>query len=237
MTTLLALLILGANASAQRSMTVEDQTIAGIVLQVVAGGINDALPKLRRVAGGSAGNVDWPVLDVPALRIDGEPRAGWRAWGEAVCRIAGYATDLRDDGSIGYAYLVQLRGMDVTTSTTVLDGYVWKTISTGWIERVEITRRITREIPIHVVIVITATERGTETYLVGTATGYADTRDFRCRLVRRIAEQRAATELRIGLADALRRIQDGGTRLYLAGDTREVIAILRSAVKIGRAVR
>jgi hypothetical protein len=56
-------------------------------------------------------------------------------------------------------------------------------------------------------------------------------------LVRRIAERRAADELRDGLEDALERIQAGGTELYLSGDAGRVVEILRSAVRIGRAVR
>jgi hypothetical protein len=125
----------------------------------------------------------------------------------------------------------------VTTSTAVQDGYVCKTISTGWVEKVQIGR-LTRRIPIHVSVSIRADEAGNgATRIVGTATGYADTSDFRCRLVRAYAERTAASDLREGLEQALLRIQRGGTELYLAGDTGEVILILRSAVQIGRAVR
>ena len=124
------------------------------------------------------------------------------------------------------------------TFTAVQDGYVCKTISTGWVERVPITKRITREIPIHVVLSIEAYHLpGGATEIVGQGVGYADCSDFRCGLVRRIAKQRAADELRDGLADALERIQEGGARLYLSGDTGRVVEILRAAVKIGRAVR
>jgi hypothetical protein len=107
------------------------------------------------------------------------------------------------------------------------------TTSTGWTERIKITERLTREIPIHVRVFIMAkeSEHGT-THISGVATGYADTRDFDCRLVRRIAEQRAADELDSGLADALERIQTGGTELYQHGAS-DVLTIVRASINIG----
>ena len=247
---LAVILLLSASGSATRSMTVDD-SIAGIVLQAVTGGVRDVvLPVLRRgtIDGsrGMFGDVrslhgrQWrelPIREV-ALRIDGEPRTGWRAWGEAAIRVAAYAADWMEAGNVEYAYRVHIRDYRVSRHTEISDGRVILTTSTGWVETVQINR-LTRRIPIHVRIVISARDSGMGvTEITGRATGMADTSEFHCRFVHsRIAEPRAEKELREGLADTLERIEQGGTELYLAGDTGEVIEILRSAVRIGRAVR
>ena len=66
--------------------------------------------------------------------------------------------------------------------------------------------------------------------------GHADLRAFRCGIVRRIAEQRAADELDAGLADALATIQRGVEGFYAAGAS-DVLMVLHEAVKIGKRVR
>jgi hypothetical protein len=100
------------------------------------------------------------------------------------------------------------------------------------VEHVKVGRSIKR-IPIHVQISINAVEHAEKTSLTGTARGTADTSDFQCGLVRRIAEQRAGAELREGLRRALWTIQDGGTELYRLGAS-DVLSIVRASIDIGR---
>ena len=116
--------------------------------------------------------------------------------------------------------------------TEVRDGRVVKTINASWIERVPITKRLTREVPINVTIVIDATERDSSTLLAGTAYGNASLSAFDCRIVRRIAEKRAAAELREGLAAALLGIERGGTGFYRAGAS-DALTIVRASIDIG----
>jgi hypothetical protein len=233
-----AILILGASGSATRSMEVEGESIGGIVLQVAIGGVKDVLGSIER-RDGTRREISVAELTkrLPRdywLRIDGQPRTGWKSWCEAVVRVGAYVTDCRRDGSVGYGYRLRIRGFDdVTTSTEIRDGRVVKTFNASWTERIKIGR-LTREIPIHVQISIRADETDLQsTRLVGTATGTADTRDFDCRLVRRFADKRAADELDSGLADALERIQTGGTELYQHGAS-DVLTIVRDAIRIGR---
>jgi hypothetical protein len=99
------------------------------------------------------------------------------------------------------------------------------------VEQVKVGRT-TKRIPIYVTITIRATETDGATRIVGIGRGTADTSDFACGLVRRIAEKRAADELRTGLADALLRIQEGGERYY-AGGASYVLSIVQSSIDIG----
>ena len=217
-------------------MAVENQTIGGIVLQCVAGAVSDGLGRRDRSEALDYGS----VLRSATLRIDGQPRTGWRAWAEAGWRVVGYAlhrrvaghvSDSAYAGSVAYDYRLRIRGYDIRRSTEIADGHVLLTTSTGWTERVKIGR-LTREIPIHVEIRIEATETGHRTYLVGVAAGRADTSDFRCRVVNRFADKRASDELNSGLAEALLRIQTGGERYY-AGGASDVLTIVRASIRIG----
>jgi hypothetical protein len=212
MNVIAAILILGASGHAERSMVVEDQQIAGIVARVIGGALGD----VPSVQGPKLDNV---LARLPAvtLTIDGEPRTGWKSWVEAVCRTAGYAADWKLDGSIEYDYRLRLRGYNVRRATVIENGSVLLTTDAWWTEVVPVGRS-TRRIPIHVTIRITATENGVSTLLVGSATGRADTTDFRCGLVRRIAERQAAEALRVGLAKALFSVESRGREWYFASD-------------------
>jgi hypothetical protein len=106
---------------------------------------------------------------------------------------------------------------------------VVKRIDAWWTESVPVGRS-TRRIPIHVRITIDATEGNRATLLVGTATGTADTRDFRCGFVRRIAERQAERALADGLAKCLRDIERGGRGYYAGGA--EMTDVL-DGIKIG----
>jgi hypothetical protein len=230
MNILAAILILSASGSAQRSMEVEQQ-ISGIILRVGVGGAQDALPKLLESVGTSGRTTNWTVLDMPTLCIDNQPRTGWKSWVEAVCRTAGYAADWKHDGSIGYEYRLRIRGYDVRRSTRIENGRVVLTTDAWWTEVVTVGRSV-RRIPIHVRIRIDATEVACGTTLVGYASGEADTSDFRCGLVRRLAERQAAATLDRELGELLRVAESGGVRLYHGAD--QVTGLLDG---IGEAMR
>lgn len=211
----------GATGSAQRSMVVE-QEISGIVARVIGGSIGDVLASTSDSVGEKRG-WDLPrrakeaISDV-ALTIDGQPRTGWRAWAAAGYRVGSYVADCRDSGSVGYSYRLRVRGYVVRRETIIEDGSVLLTTDAWWVERVPVGRS-TRRLPIHVSIVIRATENsgsvyGTKTLLVGTAIGTAATNGFRCSIVRRIAERQAAETLDRELAAALRTLQQRGTDWY-----------------------
>lgn len=239
-----AILILGATGSAERRLETE-QEIAGIVVRVVIGAIGDVFNS--KTSGLRPGGL-LRMGQAPTLTIDGQHRTGWRALGEAVLRVARYAANgtgevdgrghrgtgevERISGSVGYAYRLRIRGYDVRRATRIENGYVLLTTDAWWTEVVPVGR-LTRRVPIHVVIVITATEHADgSTLLVGTATGTADTSDFSCGIVRRIAERKAAATLNSGLAAALASIQRKGTDWYHGAD--EYTAILDN---IGNGVR
>jgi hypothetical protein len=311
MTTLYAaILILSVSGSATRSLETTD-SIAGIVGQVVIGGVKDVLGRRRdsstgldygsvlrsmslhidghprtgifawtvlwiagyiadradkfdgradsgigeiqRVFGGlsnvigrftAVGNSETAKSDTaknfgrvlremePTLRIDGQERTGILAWLVAVNRVASYALDREHGGCVAYGYRLSVRGYDVRRHTEICDGRVILTTSTGWVERIRITDRITREVPIHATITITARESTSSTRIVGSALATANLSEFRCGLVRRFADKRAAAELDSGLADALLRIERGGTTLYQHGAS-DVLSIVRDAIRIG----
>ena len=106
------------------------------------------------------------------------------------------------------------------------------TTSIGWVETVKVGRG-TKRIPINVSIFIRATESNGATRITGVARGTADTSDFDCGIVRRIAESKATSQFATGLPEALKRIQRGGTELYAAGAS-DVLTIVRDAIRIGR---
>jgi hypothetical protein len=139
-------------------------------------------------------------------------------------------------GCVKYTYRLHVRGCNVRRETRISDGEILLTTDVSWVEVVPVGRS-TREVPINVSIIIRATERGAQTYLLGTARGYADTRDFRCSIVRSIAERRAAEELQTGLAAVLLGIEIGGRRYYsgaMSTDAAEIVAAVRAAIRIGR---
>jgi hypothetical protein len=233
-----AILLFSASGSASRTAEYE-QSIGGIVLQCIAGAISDGMD-------GRTHGSDWSLARINAaveaadirLRIDGQPRTGWRAWAEAVWRVVGYVGDRQHAGSVGYEYRVRLSGFDdVTTSTEIRDGRVVKIVNASWVEVVKIGR-LTRRIPIHVSIEIRATESSDGvTRLVGTATGRADMRDFDCGLVRRFADKRASDELREGLDTALSTIQREGVAFYRGADAiAPVVERIRAGFDLGRIV-
>jgi hypothetical protein len=226
-----------ASGSAVRTMETE-QTILRIVAQCM---------------GGLASDVGFSKIDVrpdwlrrgktaladarPMLRIDGQPRTGFFAWLAAANQVAGYALDTRHVGSVELAYRVTARGYNIDTTTAVRDGFVRKTFSTDWTEVVPITKRLTREIPIHAQIRITADEHGETTSIRGTAYGDANTAAFKCGAVRRFADVRAAGELDAGLARALREIETKGRGFYGSGaDIANVLDAMRAGIQLGQRI-
>jgi hypothetical protein len=246
-----AILMLGASVSVQREIETND-TIAGIVAQVLWGAVEDAVSEttrpdgLRRLLAGAT---------FTRLEIDGQPRTGFFAWAAAVNRVAGYAIDARTVGRVEYSYTLQVRAYTVRRYTEIRDGLVTLTTSTAWTETVPITKRITREIPIHVTITITARESGaiartvgaarsqpdvsaSATTIQGRATGTADTRDFRCGLVRSIAARTASSELRDGLGRVLLAAEKAGRGLHASGyDIAPILDGLRAGFELGRGLR
>lgn len=239
MSILAAILLLSASGHAERSMET-DASIGRIVAQCAKGAFDDLATKdtmrrLREAIGSSGGQRAWPV---PTLRIDGEPRAGLQAWGQAAWRVGGYVADVRTAGSVDIACRLRLGRRTVVTSTAVSDGRVVKVIDAWWTETVQVTKRITRRVPIHVTITIRASETAEGTLLVGEARGYADTSDFHCRGVRfRIAEPQATASLNAGLRDALRTIERGGRQFYAGGaDIAGALDKVKLGIKIGGVV-
>lgn len=227
-----AILIIGASGHAERSMESAD-TIAGIVAQCGKGLFDDfrQTHQSRGSGQGIEGFLEAASKIQPKLTIDGQSRAGMRAWAEAAWQVGGYVADCRDAGSVEYAYRLRVRGYDVRRSTTIQDGRVVLTTDAWWIETVPVTRRISRRVPIHVTITISASERsGPATVLVGTAIGRADTREFQCGIVRRIAERQAADTLNGSLRTALADIERGGRQFYAGG---EEIADMLDRIKLG----
>jgi len=239
-----------ATGSAVRTREVDDRII-GIVSQVAWGAVKDVLDAglgtmhtVRQTDDMERARTMLRVLSTISLWIDGQERAGIFAWAAAVNRVCGYVLDRNHAGSVEYGYSVHVRGYLVSRLTRIADDSVVLTTTTGWTEVVPITKRITRRIPIHVSIEIRATESGIFglenrriTHIRGVAMGAADTREFRCGLIRRIAEQRAADELDIGLAEALRTIDERGTGWYLAAGGDDLVTVLRSVIQIGRRMR
>ncbi len=223
-----------ATGSATRTMAVDD-SIAGIVGQVIAGAVSDVFASGLQRDGRIDPMVYRELLESISLRIDDQPRTGIIAWLAAINRVAGYVCDRQTVGSIQYSYSVRLRGYVVQRETRIANDSVFLTTSTGWTETVQFGR-LTRRIPIHVAIRIEAIESAGKTLLVGTATGWANLSSFRCGLVRRIAEQRAAAEFDAGLGRALRTIQREGTDLYQHGAS-DVLHIIHEAIQIGKRVR
>jgi hypothetical protein len=213
-----AIVLIGATGHAERAITVEDQQIAGIVARVIGRVVSDVRHQHeQRERGRDHAELFRTVSKIgPKLTIDGKPRTGWRSWAEAAVRIGAYAADCRDDGSVCYSYRLHVRGYLVRRATQIQDGRVILTTDAWWVETVPVLGRITRRVPIHVCITIRADEdsNGT-TQIVGTVTGTANTSDFRCGLVRRIAERQASETLRIQLPAVLRTIQQRGTDYYL----------------------
>jgi len=235
MSILAAILILGASGHAERSMESAD-SIAGIVAQCVHGAWDDGKLRGRIRAAGMVGSA-FEVPDVQ-LTIDGQPRTGWRAWGEAAWRVGGYVSDFRADGSVGLAYRLRIRRYDIATTTAVSDGRVEKVIDAWWVETVPVTKRITRKVPVHVTIIVAVRESDTGTRIVGTSLATADLSKFRCSLVRRIAERQAAGQLDAGLRDALAAIERRGRLAYASGsDIADVLDGINLGIKIAGRIR
>jgi hypothetical protein len=242
MNILAVVLILGATASAQRRMEVDD-SIRGILFKVGAGAFSDA----RLKEGGLFNGIDAVQLPTDfALLIDGTPRSGVRGWAEAFWRIGGFLTDLRTDGDIGYSYSLIYGRYHISTETKVFNDDVTKTFNVWWTESIEKPRFLKRrgdeywEVPIYVTIKVHANSNQETTILVGTATGRADTSDFRCRLIRnRRAEPEATVTLDEGLRRALRIIQEKGTEFYLLGatDLGPILAEIGRGMKVIRVLR
>ena len=220
----LAILILSATGEARRELQVEQEPI-GIVARVAWGAVSDVIGSERTGRIDLGGLVRQEVLRTAVLTIDNQPRTGWRSWTEAAWRVAGYAIDRRNTGSVWYAYSVRVRGYDVRRETRIEDGRVLLTTTADWTETVPVIGRITREVPIHVQIVVSAIENERGTVLSGVATGTADTSDFRCRRIRNNrAEPGAADTLREELGRALDAVRRRGTNWYHGAD--EISGIL-----------
>ena len=206
MTIYAAILLLSSTGSASRETTVP-VSIERVLWGVICGGVRDValrfvptdIPVLGRANG----------LDVRALslRIDGTVRSGVFAWTGAAYRVAGYATDRRTDGSVEYWYRLRIRGFVVERRTRIADGCVVLTT--------DVYGSIGPRGELHYVeMVLRATEisAGT-TAITGSLVGRSHIGD-RCRIVRRIAEQRISKALAAVLAETEVR----GRRLYSAGD-------------------
>lgn len=233
MNILAAILIISATGSAQRSLVVE-QEISGILLRVAWGEVSDVSLRGRFRATGVVGS-SFEIPDV-SLTIDSQPRTGWRAWGEAAIRVTYYAVaaDNRREGFVQYSYVINLRKYCIQRRTTISDGCVTLTTDIQWTEQVDIGR-LTREIPIYVRVVINANERSGGTVIVGTGTGTADTSDFQCFIVRRIAERQAAATLDRELPRVLRAIEQRGRSWYAAGEMPSIVSSIGDGIRaIGR---
>jgi hypothetical protein len=227
----------GATATAERRM-VTTTSIEGIIWGVARGAVNDEIGVVADSCNARHAAVQRALPEV-TLSIDGRPRTGAAAWAEAVWRVICYvASEGGLPGDVGYGYGLQLAETNVQTTTAISDESVTKTIDVYWVESVKISDRITRRIPIYVSITIRATETGTETQIYGTGTGHADVRDFRCGVIRRIAERRAAAELDSGLRAALDAVESKARGYYSAGamsaDSQQIVAAVRDAIRIGR---
>jgi hypothetical protein len=233
-----AILILGATATAERRMET-GASIEEIIGRVAWGAVSDVIGGEQTERFDLGGLVRQEVLRTAELTIDGHPRTGWAAWAGAAWRVCGYALDKQNAGSVEYSYHINIRGFAVKRHTEIRDGRVTLTTSTGWVERVPITKGIVRRIPIHVSITIRADETDLQsTRIVGTATGTADTRSFRCGLVRSIADSAASRELDAGLRQALETVQRRGVQWYLgATELGDVIEILQDGIELGRRLR
>lgn len=236
MTNIFALLLIGATASAERRLDVAGETIAGIVVQVAGGAFNDLLRNQTTDRLGSFGSAGKMLRSSnPRLWIDGQPRTGVISWLAAVNRVAGYALDRETAGSVCLAYRITARGYNIHTTSTYRDGLVRKTVATGWTETVKVLGR-TRRIPVHVSFSIRAHEAsGGTVRIVGTATGTADTQDFRCRLIRSAADRRAAAVLHDGMRRILLAVEDKSIAWYHAGEFSPEFDRLRT--EVGAALR
>jgi len=225
-----------ATGSAERRMQTE-HSIARIIASVAFGVVSDVFGKRDSETGVAVRDIFQVVKDIPALSIDGQPRTGFWAWAGAAYRVAGYALDRQHSGSVEYRYQLRVKGYAVSRRTEISDGCVTLTTSTGWTEMVPVGRQ-TKRIPIHVTIRIDATEADGNTTLVGRAWGVADTSDFRCRIVRSVAESTAAQQLESGLATALATIEREGIRFYRGGaDIAPVLDAMRAGIELGRRLR
>jgi hypothetical protein len=232
-----AILMLGASVSVQREIETND-TIAGIVAQVLWGAVEDAFVRdaeSKDCSGIRAAGSD--LLSSLRLRIDGQPRTGFWSWAGAAYRVAGYALDRQSGGCVTYSYRLRVRGYDVRRHTEISDGRVTLTTSTGWTEMVPVLRS-TKRILIYVSFVIAATERSGKTSLLGSATGWADCSEFDCRLVRSVAERTAATELRYGLGRFWLAAETTGRDWYAGGsELAPILDGLRAGFEMGRRLR
>ena len=207
MTALFLSLILGASGTASRT-TVVDDSIAGIVLRLAKGGMQDVMGER---SGGVRGRADGflAVLEAADIRlaIDDDPAAGICGWSRAVARTAGYATDLCEDGVVAYTYRLRVRGYDIRRTTRISNDRVL--LTTDAYGRIGPKGEL-----YHVRVLLDAQRVAGGTRIRGTATGWTRIGD-RCRLVRRIAEREIREVLGRELLGA---IQSGGTRLYQAGE-------------------
>ena len=220
MTTMAAILLLGACGSASRTMTV-DASIEQIVVRVIVGGVKDVLRRWDMSAGRG---IDWSVLRSVQLQIDGQPRTGVFAWTAAAARVAGYAVHRSGTesvagvrggvlrGSVEYTYRLRVRGFDIIRRTRIEDGRV--SLLTDVYGSIGPRGELH-----HVRLVLVASDMGNRTRIRGTATGWSRIGD-RCRLVGRIVGRVIARELDTQL---LGRIQRGGIDLYRAGAIAEIL--------------
>jgi hypothetical protein len=235
------------DVTVRREVETNDK-IAHIIARVAWGAVEDVFGKLAAIGNADASTRN-STADIgrilremePELRIDGTERTGIWSWIGAAYRIAGYALDTQHSGSVGYSYWIRIRGYHVRRDTWITDEHVLLTTSTGWVERVPITSRIVREVPIYVRIRVDATE--TEgprcgTRILGTATGRAGLSDFECGIVRSIAARTAAEQLGIGLGRFGLDAETAARRWYAGGnEIGEILDDLQRAINFGRRVR
>jgi len=228
----------GSDVTVQRSMKTE-QRLPPIILRCLWGAVEDGLSEggFLRADQFDLGQAKNRITEARIrLVIDGQPRTGI-AWLGAAYRVAGYALDTQHRGSVEYSYRLHIQGYSVSRNTRITDEHVTLTTYTGWVETVPILRS-TKRIPIYVTFRINAFEAAGNTLLVGTGWGVADCSDFRCGLVRGIADQRAADELRKGIGDALDTVRRTGEGWYSGGaELGTILDRLRDTIELGRKVR
>lgn len=223
-----AILLLGASGSAQTRLEA-DARIGEILLCVGQGAVID-------VSGRGTPGVS--ILDATkklpnriggvALTIDDKPRSGFGSWGSALWRTGLYLTDLETTGSLGLQYQLRIARYRVSTTTSIENDRVAKTLEARWSEWIpkppllaRIAQRRGRptawEVPVQVRFVLDAQQCDDRTTLVGTITGEADTSVFQCGLIHRIAEHQARATLGAELPRALSTVRAQGTAWYQAG--------------------
>lgn len=231
-----AILILSATESASRSKDVADETIAGIMLRVAAGGVQDILH--RPGEGLSFTNIVKRFSDVDLqLEIDGFKQIGAMGWVRAVVRIVAYTADWQKSGAVHLIYTFHFDEYVVRRESVYSNDHVVFITDISWVETVPITRRITKTIPIAVRFTITASNVSAAVHIDGLAQGSVDLSGFRCPLIKKVADRKAADKLSGSLSAALLKIDQQGTVWFHSANLPSIIKDIRDTLKIAWRMR